>query len=149
VHDVDLGDGDDRLAIFGEGHGDVTSHIDAGAGRDSVKYKMLFAPLILDRDGCAQLNLDVLLGLGSDTVEIETFEYCQFDTTIDNGPAGEGRDTVATSHVFLPSRDLESRIRLMLDGGLDTADFFALGYDTHTVEQIGDTATHEVGHWLG
>ena len=140
-----LGTGDDSLEFDTSGYANLSSLIDAGDGGDKVhlRHKM-FA--IVDR---THLDVVVQLGLGSDTAQIESRGYRDFDTTIDTGPAGDGRDMVATSHVFRPSRGRVSRIPLTLDGGLDTAVFIAEGYDTHDAQQIGDTLTHEVGHWVG
>ena len=144
-----LGAGNDRLSIDGDGYREVTSYIDAGAGNDEIRYRM-FA--IVDRTqphvGSARLNFFAELGAGSDFLDLETFAYRDFKTTIFRGPAGDGRDTVVTRHVA-PSRGRVSGIRLRLDGGRDTGDFSATGYDRHNVQQIGDTGTHEVGHWLG
>ena len=144
-----LGTGNDLLEVDAAGYALVNSFIDAGAGDDVIRHKF-FA--IVDRTqlhvGRTQLNFVALLGAGSDFLDLETFGFRDFQTKIFRGPAGDGRDTVVTRHVA-PSRGRVSRIRLTLDGGRDTGDFSAKGYDTHSVQQIGDTGTHEVGHWFG
>ena len=140
---ADLGGGDDLLEVYTAGYAGVNSLIDGGDGDDEIhlRHKM-FA--IVDR---TQLNVVVLLGLGSDTLVLETLNYRDFETTIDTGPAGDGIDTVTAYHMFKPSRGRVSRIPLTLDGGRDTLVFIAKGYDTHNVQPINDTLTHEVGHW--
>ncbi len=142
-----LGAGDDLLEVDTAGYGKVDSLINGGDGDDEILMKhTMFA--IIDR---TQLSSVALLGLGSDTLVLETSNFGDFETMIDTGPARDGIDTVTAYHVFKPSRGRVSRIHQTLDGGLDTAEFIAEGYEVHFVEPTGtvDTLTHEVGHWMG
>ncbi len=139
-----LGDGDDRLAIDANGYHDVNTYIDAGAGDDDLET--LYGVPLRICTGC-NYKSEVNRGEGSDGLVLKTRGYRDFQTSIFRGPEGEGRDSVVTRHVA-PSRGRVnvSRLRLPLDGELDTGDFGATGYDTHNVQQIGDTGTHEMGH---
>jgi prepilin-type processing-associated H-X9-DG protein len=130
-----LGTGDDSLEIDTAGYAEVNSFIDAGEGDDVVfaRHRMFS---VVDR---TQLNLVVLLGLGSDTLVIETFGYREVRTFIDTGPAGDGFDNISACHrsphgganfVFADGsvRFLPSRRYQLLDDGMDVYEDDAVGY---------------------
>jgi hypothetical protein len=122
VH-VDLGEGDDRLAIDSAGYADVTTFIDAGAGNDVVEYKPLFAFRVEDLDS-ARLNLVALLGEGDDRLVIDGAGYADVTTFID---AGAGDDRVRHKMFAIVDRT-RLNVEVLLGAGSDSLTLETLGY---------------------
>lgn len=120
-----LGAGDDLLKIDTTGYANVNSLIDGGDGDDEIRHRhKMFA--LVDR---TQLNSVALLGLGSDTLVLETLGYQEIKTSVDTGPEEDGFDTVLARHHSLnPSSHGRGVYQLFLDDGRDVFDGFAVGY---------------------
>lgn len=143
---VDLGDGDNQLQLSAKQFHQVNANLRSGGGNDSMWIDVSGQPLVAGVR--SQLNVVANLGAGSDQFHLRSQGFHDFQTTIDAGPRGDGRDIITTQHVIQSPRGPASRIRRALDHGLDQATFFALGYTSHNVSTNGDTGTHEVGHWV-
>jgi hypothetical protein len=128
-----LGAGDDLLEVDTAGYAGANSFIDAGDGDDKARIRhRMFA--VVDR---TQLNVVVLLGLGSDSAVLETFGYQEIATRIDTGPEEDGFDAISASHYSLsPARHGRGVYRLFLDDGRDVFDGNAVGYAVQ--EPVGE-----------
>ncbi|MFN0018471.1 MAG: hypothetical protein ACKVP0_09445 [Pirellulaceae bacterium] len=94
-----LGAGDDILSVDAAGFDDVDSFVDAGAGDDTIRYRMFS---LIDRTRSAadrsRLNFFANLGSGRDSFDLETHGYDEIHSAISSGPAGEGRDSISVRH---------------------------------------------------
>ena len=101
------------------------SLIDGGNGHDEIRLRhKMFA--LVDR---TQLNSVALLGLGSDTLVLETFGYQAIRTSVDMGPEEDGIDVVSASHQSLSASTYGRGVyHLFLDDGKDVFDGLAVGY---------------------
>jgi len=133
--DVHLGAGDDRLMIYVDGYGTVTSFFDAGAGDDRINanYRLVGAA----RPDDSRIGITALLGNGSDVFNFETLGFLHFAAHINTGSANDGLDVIVGDIRFVPTRGRVQEIRGTLDNGLDLFDLFvAADYDIQATWDI-------------
>jgi len=134
VH-VDLGAGNDHLMLESVGYADMTNHFDLGDGDDTavVRHRM-FA--IVDR---TRLSVFAELGVGSDTLLLDSRGYRSITADIDTGPAGDGRDLIRGAH-FAPGAGRPVHVLSdPLDGGTDLAVWVTVGFFEVQQTNVGQT----------
>ena len=137
---VDLGDGDDLADIKSQGFARSSLDLTAGAGNDSVKFKPLFAFIVVDLDSPAQLDISANLGDGDDRLEIDANGYGDVDSFID---AGAGHD-LASNRLYVGNLSFESQNTslhavTLLGTGDDRLEFDTSGYaEAESLIDAGD-----------